>query len=135
MNVGGTPATLGPPFKRGNTAPRRSRDVDKALRLARKHAPEAILFAAGVLNDATEDIRYRLKAAEIILAAGLPKDPDTINKALGESGGLRYLEVVFVKPGEVIEHQPKPNGNGNGNGTFSVSFDGLPERKRCDKAL
>ena len=115
----GNVANLKPPWKPGNTAPRRSRHVDKALRLARKHAPEAILFAAGVLNDATEDIRYRLKAAEIILAAGLPKDPDAINKALGESGGLRYLEVVFVKPGEVIVHQPKTSGNG----TFSVSFD------------
>ena len=119
MNVGGTPANLRPPFKHGNTAPRRSRDVDRAIRLARKHAPEAILFAAGVLNDATEDMRYRLKAAEIILRAGRPKDPDAINKALGESGGLRYLEFVFVNPGEVIEHQPKPSGNG----TFSVSFD------------
>ena len=45
--------------------------------------------------------------------------PPTRSKALGESDGLRYLEVVFVKPGEVIEHQPKPSGNG----TFSVSFD------------
>jgi hypothetical protein len=116
-------ANLRPAWKRGDApkAGRRSRDVDKALRLARKHTPDAILFAVGVLNDATEDTRYRLKAAEIILAAGLPKDPDAINKALGESDGLRYLEVVFVKPGEVIEHQPKPSGNGNG--TFSVSFD------------
>jgi hypothetical protein len=88
--------------------------------------PDAILFAAGVLNDATEDSRYCLKAAEIILAAGLPKDPDAISKALGESDGPNFLEVVFVKPGEVIEHQPKPSGNGNG--TFSVSFD-EPARK------
>jgi hypothetical protein len=115
----GNVANLKPPWKPGNSAPRRSGDVDKALRLARKHTPEAILFAAAVLNDATEDMRYRLKAAEIILRAGLPKDPDAINRALGESDGLRYLEVVFVKPGEVIEHQPKPSGNG----TFSVSFD------------
>jgi len=34
---------------------------------------------------------------------------------------MAFIEVRFVKPGEVIEHEAKPNGHHPG--TFSVSFD------------
>jgi hypothetical protein len=115
-------ANLRPAWKRGDApkAGRRSLDVDRAIRIARKHSPEAISFAVECMRDAGAAWSERLKAVQIVLAAGLPKDPDAINKALGESDGPRYLEIVFVKPGEVIEHQPKPNGNGTG--TFAVTF-------------
>jgi hypothetical protein len=62
------------PWQPGNTAPRRSNDVDRALRYARKMAPEALILCAKVLQDASIEERVRLKAAEIILLHGMPKD-------------------------------------------------------------
>jgi hypothetical protein len=52
-------ANLKPPWKSGDSVGRRSRDVDRALRLARQHSPEAIVYCAKVLNDASVDERGR----------------------------------------------------------------------------
>jgi hypothetical protein len=118
------------PFQPGNTkgGSRRSRDIDRTLRIARKGCPEAMLYAIQVLKDVEESTRYRLKAAEIILGTGLPKDLDAaLAQTLGETRGADCLDVRFHWPSEVIEHEPKPNGHHPG--TFSVPFED-PSPKR-----
>lgn len=84
------------------TAPRnttrRSRDVDKAIALARKGCPKAMRYALQILDDPEESTRYRLKAAEIILATGLPKNPELALALAG--GGVEWLELRFVAPGD-----------------------------------
>jgi hypothetical protein len=84
---------------------RRSRDVDRTLRIARKGCPEAMLYALQVLKDAEESTRYRLKAAEIILGTGLPKDLDA---ALAQTLGADVIDVRFHWP---EGHEPVTNGH------------------------
>jgi hypothetical protein len=106
---------------------RRSRDIDRTLRIARKGCPEAMLYAVQVLKDVEEGTRYRLKAAEIILGIGLPKDLDAaLAQTLGKDGA-DWLDVRFHWPEEVIEHKPKPNGHHPG--TFSVPFEDPPPKR------
>jgi len=71
----GQPAQLAnlTPWQSGNKASRRSKDVERALKLARKATSEAVLYAEKVLRDNNEDTRLRLKAAEILLLHGMPK--------------------------------------------------------------
>jgi len=66
---------------------RRSRDTDRALRLARRHSPQTILLTVECMRDPTASWSDRLKAVHIVLQVGLPKDPDAIAKALGEYRG------------------------------------------------
>jgi hypothetical protein len=96
----GQPAQLANlrPFKPGNRAPRRSADVDRAIRLARKHSLEAILLAVECMRDAEAAWPERLKAVQLILNAGLPKDPDATDRALDENRGFDFLEIRFVSP-------------------------------------
>ena|SRR5215469_5451990 len=108
------------PFTPGNTAPRRSGDVNKAITLARKHSPEAIQTAIECMRDDEAIWSERLKAAQLVLNAGLPKDSDAVEKFFGDSGDTAFIEVRFVKPGEVIEHEAKRNGQHSG--IFSMSF-------------
>ena len=83
------------PFGPGETSERRrSRDVERALRMARKLSAVGIAYCGSVLNDADEHVRYRLKAAEIILAAGLPKGADAITRFLGDGASLLRIEFV-----------------------------------------
>jgi hypothetical protein len=110
MNVGGTPANLRPPFERGNTAPRRSGDVDRAIRLARKHSPEAIQTAIKCMRDPTASWSDRLKAVQVVVQVGLPKDRDAIDIALDENHGPRYLNVRFVSPDGSISDTPNFDG-------------------------
>ena len=86
------------PFKPGNKAPRRSAHVDRALRLARKFTPQAILYAGRVLRDEEMDPRYRIKAAELILAAGMPKGDAHKRHLESIEGGVGSLRVEFVAP-------------------------------------
>jgi len=110
MNVGGTPANLRPPFKRGNTAPRRSGDVDRAIRLARKHSPEAIQTAIKCMRDPTASWSDRLKAVQVVVHVGLPKDPAAIDRALGENRGPDFLRIQFVSPDGSISDTPNFDG-------------------------
>ena len=89
---------IAPAFKPGNTAPRRSAHVDRALRLARKFTPQAILYAGRVLRDEEMDPRYRIKAAELILAAGMPKGDAHKRHLESIEGGVGSLRVEFVAP-------------------------------------
>jgi hypothetical protein len=95
------------PFEPGNTkgGSRRSRDIDRTLRIARKGCPEAMIYAIQVLKDVEESTRYRLKAAEIILGTGLPKDRDA---ALAQTLGAEGIDVRFHWP---EGHEPVTNGH------------------------
>lgn len=55
-------------------------------------------YALQVLNDPEESTRYRLKAAEIVLDAGMPKNQEALALAVG-SDGIEFLELRFVAPG------------------------------------
>ena len=93
------------PFQRGNSAPRRSRDVDRALREYRKLTPEAAKFVGKVLRDETEDTRLRLKAAEIIALHGMPKG-DAHKRALEGLDGVNSIKVEFVSAdGSVVSFE------------------------------
>jgi hypothetical protein len=97
-----------------------------ALRRCRKLSPESVDILAKLMRDPTEPSAIRLRAAEIILNKALPSpkvrdDSDTTT----ETTGLRFLEVIFVKPGETLEGVRTANGlNG---GTFAVRFDNGPD--------
>ena len=93
------------PFQRGNSAPRRSRDVDRALREYRKLTLEAAKFVGKVLRDETEDTRLRLKAAEIIALHGMPKG-DAAKRALEGLEGVNSIKVEFVSAdGSVVSFE------------------------------
>jgi hypothetical protein len=119
------------PFEPGNTkgGSRRSRDIDQALRMARKGCRDAVAYALEVLHDPGEAPRYRLKAAEILLQTGLPSNLDgALERLFGEVGeplARRFMEVVFIRPGD-----PAVDAKPNGNGTFSVPFEPAPALKR-----
>jgi len=73
MNPSGNIANL-TPFKRGHVhTSRRSGDVDKAIRFARRHSPEAIQTAIECMRDPTASWNDRLKALQVVLHVGLPK--------------------------------------------------------------
>jgi len=95
------------PFQRGNSAPRRSRDVDRALREYRKLTPEAAKFVGKVLRDETEDTRLRLKAAEIIALHGMPKGDAARKAALDNASSLR-IEFVAADGSLVTFQQDAP---------------------------
>lgn len=92
------------PWRRGNapkgSSARHSNDINKTLRIARKGCPEAMLYALQVLKDPEESTRYRLKAAEIILATGMPKNPEALAQIAVGGGGPEWLELRFVEPGQ-----------------------------------
>ena len=84
------------PFQRGNSAPRRSDAVNRALTKARSLTPEGIDFCAKVMRDATMDVRSRLRACEILLHHGLPRDGAASRRdIIGE--GVQSLRVEFVR--------------------------------------
>lgn len=58
-----------------------------------------MLYAMHVLKDPEESTRYRLKAAEIIIATGMRKNPEALALAVGD-GGIDFLELRFVTPGQ-----------------------------------
>jgi hypothetical protein len=124
-NPNGHITTLKPPWTPGHApkAGRRSRDVEKTLKLARKHCPEAMAYAISVLRDPAESVRWRMKAAELILSSGMPKDPAAVEKFFGDSGGTAFIEVRFVAPGERSEPVDGVEARPNGNGTFRVDYD------------
>jgi hypothetical protein len=91
------PANLQPAWGKGTRLSRRSGHVDKALRAARKLTPKAITFCARVLDDEDLDIRYRIKAAEIILLHGMPKgDAHRRHLEAIEGSAVNSLRVEFV---------------------------------------
>jgi hypothetical protein len=111
------------PFRRGFSPNRRSRDVERCLKLARRHCPEAVLLLIECMRDAEASWPERIKAAQGVLNAGLPKDPAALEKFFGDSGGTAFIEVRFVAPGERSEPVDAVEARPNGNGTFSVEFD------------
>jgi hypothetical protein len=123
----GQPAQLANlrPAQPGNKLGAQSKFALTALRRCRKLSPESVNILAKLMRDETEPSAIRLRAAEIILNKALPSpkvrdDSDTTTEATG----LRFLEVIFVKPGETLEAVRTANGlNGGSAGTFAVRFD------------
>lgn len=115
---------------------RRSRDIDQALRMARKGCPDAVAYALEVLHNPAESTRHRLKAVEILLQTGLPSNLDgALERLFGQVGeplAPRLLTVVFIRPGDpaVDAGDPAVDAKPNGNGTFSVPFEPAPALKR-----
>jgi|SRR5215469_4258282 len=104
------------PFQAGNQAPRVSKYSYRALTKCRRMSPEMVDFLASVVRDATEPTSYRLKAAAIILDKALP-GPRARNDDTGEpQSAMRFLEVLFVRPGETVTAEP------SGGGAFAVTF-------------
>lgn len=87
-------ANLRPPWKPGEHVPRTRRTVatDAAIAKARKLTMKAIEFCGRVLENEAEDVRHRIKAAEIILLHGMPKG-DAHRRALE---GISSLKIEFV---------------------------------------
>lgn len=84
------------PFKPGHPGLRRSKAVDRALTKARGLTPEGIDYCAAVMRDPSEDTRLRLRAAEIILHHGLPREGAASRRdIIGE--GIQSLRVEFVR--------------------------------------
>jgi hypothetical protein len=112
------------PYKPGEAPKggRHSRDIDRALRMARKGCPDAVAYALEVLRNPAEGTRHRLKAVEILLQTGLPSNLDgALERLFGQVGeplAPRLLTVVFIRPGDTaVDARP------NGKGTFSVPFE------------
>ncbi len=86
------------PWRRGNSAPRRSNDVDRALRYARKMAPEALVFCAGLMQDASVDERTRLRAAEVIISVGMPRGDAAQALITNERVTSITIEIAHLEP-------------------------------------
>jgi hypothetical protein len=98
----GTPAQLANlrNFEPGNRAPRRSADVNKAITLARKYAPQAVKLIGKVILDESEPIAMRVKCAEIILNKAIPTSGSGGAQLIaGGDKGIEWLELRFVAPG------------------------------------
>jgi hypothetical protein len=93
-------ANLQPAWPKGHkpNTTRRSRDVDKALRILRKAAPDAADLLASIMRDPKQPTKYRLEAALIILKIALPKNAGEIIFGT-DNAEPRWLEVRFVEDG------------------------------------
>lgn len=118
------------PFRPGHQGHRRNRDVEQCFKLARKHSPEAMQFLIATMRDNAEDMRYRIKSAEVIIGAATPKNPDTIAAMLGD-GFTSHLTISFVNvPPAVTIDQPagtnrddRPvNSNGHDPSPLTITF-------------
>lgn len=91
-------SNLKPPWKPGeNPGTRISNDAAKAVRLARRYCPEAIVYAAEVMADTSESTTLRLKAADLILTHGMPRGDNS--RYMGEETiGAITLNLVMPKP-------------------------------------
>jgi len=76
-------ANLRPAWEKGRMPPtsRRSRDADRALRMARRHTTEAIETAIKCMRDETASWPERMAGVKVILQEGLPKKRDLIEAA------------------------------------------------------
>lgn len=83
------------PFQPGNKAPRRSRDVARAITNARKLLPSAVALCGEIIGDTSEAKALRLKAAEVIIDKAMPRSIDPGN-VFGD--GISELRIVFVHP-------------------------------------
>jgi hypothetical protein len=79
-------------FQPGNRTPRRSADVDRALRGVRKLSPKAVEYCQRVLEDENEETVHRLKVAIAILDKVLP---DAGAEALRNLDGDRFAGIVL----------------------------------------
>jgi hypothetical protein len=89
---------------------RRSVDVDRAIRLARKYSPQAVEFIASVMLDPEQPTALRLKAAEVIIDKAIPKSAGSGAMNL-DAKGITNLRVEFVSGNQreevTIEHEPQ----------------------------
>lgn len=79
-----------------------------------------MLLLIECMRDAEVNWPERIKAAQGVLNAGLPKDPDAVEKFFGDSGAATFIEVRFLRPASGVIEAKR---NGHHPGTFSVPFD------------
>jgi hypothetical protein len=78
-------------FRPGHQTPRRSRDVDRAIREVRKLSPKAVEYCQRVLEDDNEETVHRLKAAIAIIDKVIPDAGTDALKALATD---RFAGIV-----------------------------------------
>jgi hypothetical protein len=93
-------ANLRPPWPKGHkpNTTRRSRDVDKAIALARKYAPQAVRLIGQCMEDPKQPIELRLRCAEFIINKVWPKDVEAALEQPIDNAATRGLEIRFVEP-------------------------------------
>jgi hypothetical protein len=85
------------PFTPGNTMHRMHKGKLAAISRAAKCAPECVDYALSVMRDVEEPTKVRLAACKTLLELAIPS-PKPVEVSDGTQ--LRFLEVVFVRPGE-----------------------------------
>ena len=110
------------PFPKGYRAPKKADSAKtRTLHGAKLASPECLEFALSVMRDDEERTETRLRAMEAVLRVAFPPKSLQLDEAQTASA-MRYLEVVFVRPGE----QPQVS-NGKiidaPSNSFAVSFD------------
>jgi len=105
-------ANLQPAFSRGNTAPRRSREVSQAIAHMRKGSCKAVDYCIRVLQDENEQTALRLKAAIAILDKTIPDAGADLWKQLaGDENRVTSIavHVVHDRPsGPTIDADAEP---------------------------
>jgi hypothetical protein len=88
------------PFGSGNRIARRPASVDRACRLLRKAAPEAVQYCLRVLRDEEERTELRLRAAAAIIDKVVSSNDPRLTIS---ADSIDCLKIVFVAPGEQTE--------------------------------
>lgn len=94
------------PFQPGHKSPRRSADVDRAIRGLRRLSPKAVEYCQRVLEDDAEETVHRVRVALAIIDKVWPSPGSTTLAALADAG-IAMLRVEFHAP----EHAHRSNGH------------------------
>jgi hypothetical protein len=84
------------PWQAGNTARRRSRDVDRAITRMRQWSPLAVKCCVKVIQDENEPTALRLKAAIAIIDKAIPNAGASAAWNMDSEGGTPLLRISFV---------------------------------------
>ena len=87
-------------FAKGHQSPRRSADVDNAIRKLRRSAPDAVDYCIRVLRDDKAEPSLRVKVALAIIDKTMPSGDPRLSISADNIG---VLKVEFVAP---TEHTP-----------------------------
>jgi len=107
-NPNGNPATLRPPWKRGQSGNARgaNRGYRRTLKAAREASPEAMETIIACMRDTSAPWPARVRAAELVIerAWGAPNQALRLEAA---DEGTKCIEIKFVSPdGTERDHLP-----------------------------
>ena len=86
-----------PGFAPGNKAPRRSADVDHAIRKLRRSSPDAVDYCIKVLHDEDAEPSLRVKVALAIIDKTMPSSDPRLHISADSIGTLK---IQFVAPSD-----------------------------------